>query len=733
MTISYAGANNASSIGTTLSIPFGVFSPLYANNLLVVGIASKYAYPANTPAGWTLVASLAAGSGPDTGADSGTIYTHVLTKIANGTETDVSITLPAGAFASGVAMRITKNVWNDWATHVSTGSDTSQNTSWSVTGDSAPGLVTNDAVLAHSGINASLSRSAEAFTSPNATFGVGTAVDVLGTAPDGRHVFARLHLVPVTGHTGGGSTSPVTNTATLSAGGAGTEVFLRLREVPNLNYVQPGANGTGVNGTSSVSPSYPSGVAAGDLVLLCVVSKYAYPDSTPAGWGILAQHSGGAGASGPGSGTVYLTIFYRIATGSLSGSVTINVTGGNVMRAHMTRFAKASAKMWSLATAVGGDSSQNTTYTAASTTPLDWRVGDMAFVFTGLNAASALSGATPTLTAPGITFGFRGGDGAVLSTDSGTTTTGDDLGSHGRYAAVNTGTATATTTYNGTTGSTATAGATIFVRLRQVDALVEVSTTPDVVEWESVAPTAITRLAVSPAVIEWEEVAPTVAVDAAIEPDALSFVEVPPVLFFDRPVEPLEHLFATALPTLQFGLGVEPDEILFANAPLRAAFATAMSTEAFELSGIAPSVSFGGSVAPTSIEFVQEPPSLYASSSVAPSTLAFASAPLIAVVRAAATPEAIAFETTQPSLSMRAALAPNELRFASAPLVPFVVLPEQEGDFTVRLLMRPWRLSWLEPEELTVVVPQPRQHVVVIDDETAVIVKPNTARVREVE
>lgn len=93
-------------------------------------------------------------------------------------------------------------------------------------------------------------------------------------------------------------------------------------------------NGGLATGTSGCSPAYPI-VYKRDLLILCVVHKSSvsgswYTVSTPSGWTAPSNNTLSAGRGTQGSadaGPVVTTMFYKIATGSESGSITLSWSG----------------------------------------------------------------------------------------------------------------------------------------------------------------------------------------------------------------------------------------------------------------------------------------------------------------------------------------------------------------------------------------------------------------------
>ena len=86
---------------------------------------------------------------------------------------------------------------------------------------------------------------------------------------------------------------------------------------------------------TTLTMTYPSGVVAGDLILVTITASAPTADITPpAGWSYYTHSQGGSTSQGPST-----TIFYRVATGSLSGSVTFPVqTTAGRCTGHISRW-----------------------------------------------------------------------------------------------------------------------------------------------------------------------------------------------------------------------------------------------------------------------------------------------------------------------------------------------------------------------------------------------------------
>lgn len=123
--------------------------------------------------------------------------------------------------------------------------------------------------------------------------------------------------------------------------------------------------GTGAAGTTSCSPTYPSGSVSGDLHILVTVSKaYTGSVSTPSGWTLVTNYVSGSTASGADTGSVDVYIFKR--EGAFSGSVSVTSSGTNVIAGQIVGFRKTNAASWVVSSVSGIDDSPGTTYTATS-------------------------------------------------------------------------------------------------------------------------------------------------------------------------------------------------------------------------------------------------------------------------------------------------------------------------------------------------------------------------------
>lgn len=218
--------------------------------------------------------------------------------------------------------------------------------------------------------------------------------------------------------------------------------------------------------TTTLSVAYPAGITAGQLLLLAVVNKYASaPPATPSGWSLIGAATGGSGASGADTGVVNTYVFYQIANGNESGSVAVTITGNNIALGAIYRVTKSASLVWRVSGAgTPKNTGNNATWSVLSSTPLDIRSGDLVYAISGINA-DAYTFASAALTATGATF-------SATERQDTVTANGDDCAIHVQEYSCTAGSSSAAPTHQmtatGTLSADAPAGATVFVRLREV-------------------------------------------------------------------------------------------------------------------------------------------------------------------------------------------------------------------------------------------------------------------------
>ena len=229
-----------------------------------------------------------------------------------------------------------------------------------------------------------------------------------------------------------------------------------------------GAIGTGASGSTSVAPSYPSGITVGQL-LLCVVTSGATNNETPgtpSDWILLGTSTTTGGAFGVDTGPRRVTVFARIADGSESGTLTVSITNGNTCRGSILRFTSSVGSSYLVRAGLGNDSTAGTGVSIACGS-LDWVTGDVAVVCVAQLIDNSTQ-SSQSLTATGTTFGTRTNRASVADT-----TGNDHRHVIDTFAAVTTGGGSATTTWAYTASNASTKAAGIVVQLRELGNVAE--------------------------------------------------------------------------------------------------------------------------------------------------------------------------------------------------------------------------------------------------------------------
>lgn len=223
-------------------------------------------------------------------------------------------------------------------------------------------------------------------------------------------------------------------------------------------------------GTTAVAVPYPTGISAGDMLVLCVSFKYPGTGAvtTPAGWTVPVNNQG-FGNSGPpaaDSGSNGVWLFWREATGAEAGDLAVAIPGGNTALGVIARYTKAGGTTWSVAAAGGGDSTTagTTVWTWTGSTDPGVESGDMVIACNGVNT-DLITFTGHVLTQTGVTYAT-----ATERWDS-VTTQGDDSGLFVADALATAGTSSAPPVYTAVSSAVATnrpAGGGVALRMREV-------------------------------------------------------------------------------------------------------------------------------------------------------------------------------------------------------------------------------------------------------------------------
>lgn len=241
-------------------------------------------------------------------------------------------------------------------------------------------------------------------------------------------------------------------------------------QIRRINY---GASGSAATGTTSLSVPYPSGIAAGDVLVLSISNKYpTNGPSTPSGFTLPTngQGSGGAGSSGSDSGSVYATPYFKIADGTESGNLSVTITSGNCAVGRMFRYTVADGYSVDVAAHNGSDNTAGTSFSATAGADPGLTAGDMLVVTAATNTDAR------TYSAEAVSATSVSAWGTVVELNDSATSGGGQCRLVVSEHPVDAGTSSAapvfTMTASGTTANQ-NAGAASFLRMRPVLALAD--------------------------------------------------------------------------------------------------------------------------------------------------------------------------------------------------------------------------------------------------------------------
>jgi|GEM_PF-2898654 len=247
---------------------------------------------------------------------------------------------------------------------------------------------------------------------------------------------------------------------------------------PSISFV---ASSTPVGDTdNSAAVSFPTGVRAGDLLVLAASHKATTTTATiPTGWTLATHAMGESGSAVADSGGARVTVLVKEADGSETGTQDLAVPNDNVTYAQMTVFRKGTGQIWSYEAVGASDNSGGTAWSAATTTALSVRPGDIVLQASGFNT-DARNYSAQAITMTGVTFGT-----AVEVEDGAGTTLGQDTDLNISYHPVTAGSVSVAPTFTMTaSGSTATApaGGTVMLRIRQTDAPIQLKASANITD-----------------------------------------------------------------------------------------------------------------------------------------------------------------------------------------------------------------------------------------------------------
>lgn len=227
-----------------------------------------------------------------------------------------------------------------------------------------------------------------------------------------------------------------------------------------------GAAGAVANtATTTLTIPYPAGITAGQMLIVCICNKYpTNSPTTPVGFTLAtnAQGSGGSGAAGIDIGSVYSTVYYKVAVGTETGNLAVTITANNTAIGRIFRYTNATNN-WDVSAANGSDNTAGTAWLTTMNVNPGLTTGDLVIVSSGINTDLYTYSAQAPAEAS-TTFGAT-----VERQDSGTAS-GQDCALVVTETPVTAGTSVASPTYSMTSSGTAAnnpAGSSVMFRLRE--------------------------------------------------------------------------------------------------------------------------------------------------------------------------------------------------------------------------------------------------------------------------
>lgn len=172
-----------------------------------------------------------------------------------------------------------------------------------------------------------------------------------------------------------------------------------------------GAVGTAGSGTTSCTPAYPTGITAATSKLFCAVTGRSNTANTvptmPAGWTRIGGLEDGTGTWAVDTGPRRVDFFQKDVTdGTETGTVTVSLSGttANTLRASIFRIEVPSGYLVDVALGTGADTSNDTSYSAASSTSLELDANRLLVLATAQNLDTGTA-TSRAVSASGITLG----------------------------------------------------------------------------------------------------------------------------------------------------------------------------------------------------------------------------------------------------------------------------------------------------------------------------------------
>lgn len=226
-----------------------------------------------------------------------------------------------------------------------------------------------------------------------------------------------------------------------------------------------GSIGATSDGTTSIATAYPASIAADDLLLYFVGSKFKTSShSVPSGFALLDNDTAGTGSEfGSDTSSVVASVFRKFATGSESGTEACTITTGNVAQGIIARVTRSGGVGFVIDATTARWVTDNTNpLNVTFDDAISFAVDDYVMVFVGTNTDATTGVTGVSLTASGATIS------AATQRARTATLTGGDMHVYLCDFTVTAGSSSVAPTFQMTkSGSTQGEGPVILVRIRE--------------------------------------------------------------------------------------------------------------------------------------------------------------------------------------------------------------------------------------------------------------------------
>lgn len=215
-------------------------------------------------------------------------------------------------------------------------------------------------------------------------------------------------------------------------------------------------------GNANITPAIPAGAVAGDIMLCFVGCKeFGSVQTMPAGWTLIGFATDGTVASDVDVGSMRVTAFYKVHTGSETNP-TVSGNNNQAVGGVIIVFQKDANLFWDFPVgAGGGDNTAGTGFSVTASTNFGITTNDMVVGYAAIRSDAGTQSAIG-ITATGVTFGTF----TESPTNDLVNTNRDQMAMSGGYLLATAGTSTAAPVYASTLAASHT-GSAFMIRLRE--------------------------------------------------------------------------------------------------------------------------------------------------------------------------------------------------------------------------------------------------------------------------